>query len=207
MSLARLALVLWLACGCLPASAQSDLPARFSVTGVSANDTLNVRAGPGLNQEIIGELTPDVRDIEVLELSANGSWGKIGWGEVNGWVGMRFMADQRDSDAEDGKLPRPLRCFGTEPYWSLHLLSEQTVFSTPEIPAEALIALGEHVAPGAFLANLQSDDLRSKVAMIERSACTDNMSDRDYGWAVRLFQHGPTGTAYRTGCCTLDNRQ
>ena len=40
----------------------------FDVTGVAANDVLNIRAAPDASAEIIGTLSPNARDIEVVLL-------------------------------------------------------------------------------------------------------------------------------------------
>ena len=54
-----------------------DLPALFNVTGVSANDSLNVRANPTTNAPVIGKLTHSAQNIEVVQTSQDGKWAQI----------------------------------------------------------------------------------------------------------------------------------
>jgi hypothetical protein len=77
----------------MPAAAQ-DLPALFRVTGVAANDVLNIRAEPSARAAIIGSFRPDAGGIEVVALSADGRWGLVNSGEQAGWSSMRYLMHQ-----------------------------------------------------------------------------------------------------------------
>lgn len=78
----------WLAfvlCGSLPVHAQdARLPALFDVTGVSADDTLNVRQNPRATAGLLAELSPDATSIEVVRLSDSGGWGLVNIDESAG---------------------------------------------------------------------------------------------------------------------------
>lgn len=101
-----------------PAHATQEyiLPTLFDVTGVAADDVLNIRQLPDADAPIIGTLSPDAKGIEVVE--DTGGWGRVNSGEGSGWVSMRYMAYRTDVWHE-GALPDGFSCFGTEPFWSL----------------------------------------------------------------------------------------
>ena len=99
-----------------PAQTHS-LPALFDVRGVASDDVLNVRSGPGVENEIIGALKHDARGIEAVGANADGTWLLVNTFERAGWASARFL--QRTGPDWDAGLPRPLGCFGTEPFWSL----------------------------------------------------------------------------------------
>jgi len=75
---------------------------RYRVAFVKENDTLNLRDGPGIQNEIISELSPRADDILVVGSgeSANGSeWWPIRIGNESGWVNSRFLT--QDISAEE----------------------------------------------------------------------------------------------------------
>ena len=66
------------------------------MTGVAANDLLNIRAAPSANAEIIGTLSPRARHIEVVGYDDTGRWAQINTGEISGWAALRFLAYRVD---------------------------------------------------------------------------------------------------------------
>ncbi|MGR3466510.1 MAG: SH3 domain-containing protein, partial [Shimia sp.] len=68
-----------------------QLPALFDVTGVRADDVLNIRTEPTARAPIIGSFAPDETAIEVLERSPSGTWGRVRYGEQMGWSSLRFL--------------------------------------------------------------------------------------------------------------------
>ncbi|OYX22743.1 MAG: hypothetical protein B7Z10_12675, partial [Rhodobacterales bacterium 32-66-7] len=135
----RLAFLL-LALSLRPLFAQ-DLPAQFRVDGVSADDMLNIRAEPRASADRIGALGPYTTNVEVLSLSEDGRWGRVGMPEGNGWVALRYLVRQ---DVPEGQvIPRPLSCLGTEPFWSLGLLQRGDEFQRMGEDRADLGRLGE----------------------------------------------------------------
>lgn len=183
----------------LSAAAES-LPARFSVTGVAADDVLNIRAEPTAGSQRLGDVAPDRTDLEVLELSADGRWGLVGLAEGNGWVAMRFLARK---DAAEGVIPRPLRCLGTEPFWSVRLSPDTATYSTPD-ESRGLSLISGAVAAEGYLAFLTDDAGAVWTMTVARARCSDGMSARIYGWTGLIFAQGADGNRLLQGCCTLD---
>ncbi|MGK7753172.1 MULTISPECIES: COG3650 family protein [unclassified Roseovarius] len=185
------------------AQAQS-LPAFYDVSGVAADDVLNVRAGPGVGNSIIAKLNADASFIEVVAFDETRKWARVNVDEASGWVAVRFL--DRRLDQPDNQLPRPLTCTGTEPFWSLAI--DRTATAT-------LDRMDDEPITVATLEPVTSQNRTDHYAifgqaqtqvftfMFQRDACTDGMSDRAYGMSVDLFVTEESGVTFLTGCCNL----
>ncbi|RYH09922.1 SH3 domain-containing protein [Tropicimonas sp. IMCC6043] len=201
----RLALLLVLAG--MPAQAQQDvLPTLHDVTGVAANDSLNIRAEPGASAPILGTLPPDATGIEVTALDTTGRWGRIGAGETDGWVSMAYLAQR---PFPPGPIPEGMRCFGTEPFWSLRFEGSAVfVDRMGETRSEMqVVAAPSPLPPGNRLFGFAAGEGAVRLSgIIEAAACSDGMSDRSFGWRVVLLEQDEGTMRVQSGCCTLDRR-
>ncbi|QFT95099.1 Bacterial SH3 domain protein [Roseovarius sp. THAF9] len=180
------------------------LPAFYDVSGVAADDVLNVRAAPGVGNSIVAKLTADARFIEVVAFDESREWARVNVDEASGWVALRFL--DRRPDQPDDQLPRPLTCAGTEPFWSLDVGSTASA---------TLDRMDDDPISVATLDPVTSENRTDHYAifgqsqtqvftfMFQRDACTDGMSDRAYGMSVDLFVTEDSGVTYLTGCCNL----
>ncbi|MBT9245859.1 SH3 domain-containing protein [Gemmobacter fulvus] len=184
-----------------PATADT-LPALFDVSGVSAGDSLNIRAEASSKAPVIGTLARDEKAVELVALSKSGTWGQINAGEATGWVYLKYLSRQPGEDW--AQIARTMRCFGTEPFWSL-TLSPGAADVRLEQPGmdEVRMALGAH---GDGKASFGTDAQGGEIAMVAQ-ACSDGMSDRAFGISMtgtlRPGLNGAAEPAALTGCCTL----
>lgn len=187
-----------------PAAGSPLLPGLFDVTGVEANEFLNVRAAPDPASEIVGRLPPYADGIEVVATARDGAWGRVNVGEGSGWVAMRFLAPGTDVWAAPG-LPASLRCFGTEPFWSLRPEGEGLAWSTPEATAsyvlEATLEAGPARAPLRVAIGRDGD--RRVTLVAAPGACSDGMSDRAFGLTADVILEDEDGPALLGGCCSI----
>ena len=81
-------------------------PANWDVTGVAANDVLNVRAGPGVSHAITATLPPNA-----VELESTGRIARLDgqlWREIRvpggtaGWVNARYLTEHRPPPGLEG---------------------------------------------------------------------------------------------------------
>ena len=193
-----------------PAAATQEymLPTLFDVTGVAANDVLNIRAAPNASAAIIGTLSPQARDIEVVGYDETGRWARVNSGEQSGWAALRFLAYQADVWTP-GTLPPSLHCLGNEPFWSFRPRGNRVVFSTPESP-ESAMSIEQVVTTGMFRDPrrsmiAQGETLRMTAVMVP-IACSDGMSDRAYGLDVTVILEGRGEPQMLTGCCSIAPR-
>ncbi len=185
-------------------AAAGPLPALHAVTGVAADDRLNIRTGPGIGFAVIGGLAHDATGIEVTALSESGRWGRINAGEGVGWVALRHLARQGPETWRDGETP--LRCFGTEPFWSMPIFlpTHRIEVHEPDHGGFELVADAGALPTTAFPPTLAvpfSGMREGMVVIRENAACSDGMSDRLYGLEGQVYWRGDTTGL--SGCCTL----
>lgn len=67
---------------------------RFSVHGVEPSDTLNVRAEPDPQADVVGQLPPSTTGVVAVggeQRVGPSTWRKVRCGDVIGWVNGRFL--------------------------------------------------------------------------------------------------------------------
>ena len=161
----------------------------YEVTGVSANDVLNIRSTPRALARKVGEYGPRDKGIRIYR--RDGNWALTGRIKPLGWVNGRFLK----ATTTTAQLQLPISCTGTEPFWSLTISSAlRATYSDPETASRHYRVSGfERVGKGARL-HLGG----SGATLIKAGACSDGMSDKRYPHSLRLVL--PDGGELR-GCC------
>ena len=198
--------LLILAVGLMLPSFAAAQPGYFRVTGVAADDTLNVRAGPSASSADIGDLPPDARGIEVAGTDASGNWGSIIWEEGNGWISMHFLAPDPVQKVSGTALPAGLLCTGSEPCWSLRRAGWSSSDCDISGAAYALTLTGALVAEGRPDFPVQVNHggaAAASVGIVRPARCSDGMSDRVYPWTVAYLLNTAAGQRFLDGCCNL----
>lgn len=188
----------------LPASATVDgWPALYDVTGVAADDVLNVRAEPHAGAEIVGTLAHDALNVEVIMANEDFTWGYVATGEGMGWASLNYLV--RKPGQWDGQYPAFTSCSGTEPFWSLRREGDIVTFDGLDLPSSSKAiefresALG-HRGRHSFLAG-------DMVGVLSNEMCNDGMSDLEYGWELNLILlSGEADNRHYQGCCSIRPR-
>ena len=181
-------------------------PAYYRVSGVSAHDVLNIRAEPTVNAPIVGTLPPGASPVEVLETSGN--WARLSTGEGPGWVSLRFLQEISVATLPGTHLPEGLVCVGAEPFYDIALNGAAIRHRHPDNEAGIVYAPARSGTTAARLGRYFVEGERNggagRMSMIVRSeACTDGMSDRDYGWSLDAIIVGDGEPYALEGCCFL----
>ena len=180
------------------------LPTLFDVSGVAADDVLNVRAAPSADAEIIGTLAPDAERVEVVAHDASGRWGQVNINGRSGWASLRYLAYRTDV-WQTGELPRHFSCTGTEPFWSLSTDGGTLSWSTPE--GETTYAIQAIEVSGVFRDPRRALSARSDgerlTAVAVPAWCSDGMSDRAYGLDATIALEHEDGLRLLRGCCSI----
>ncbi|SDI81050.1 SH3 domain-containing protein [Aliiruegeria lutimaris] len=182
---------------------QVHIPQLHDVTGVAADDTLNIRAEASGAAAIIGELGPFETGIEVTALNSSGAWGRIIAGETDGWVSMAYLSPR---PLPSGGFPNGMRCYGTEPFWSIDFSDGMATYSEmgdAQPQTGSFFAARLYDVVSGFDIPLPNHDLSG---VIEPASCTDGMSDRTFGWQLLLLTRQGNARHLLHGCCTLDQR-
>lgn len=196
----RTALALTLALSS-PALATQEyiLPTLFDVTGVAADDVLNIRAEPDASAPVIGTLAPDGQRIEVVE--ERRGWGRVNTAEQSGWVSMRYLSYRTDV-WESGALPSGFRCLGTEPFWDAKPEGGDLVLRSPEDQAGDRRPVQAVLDSGVFRDPARVVVARDMTLFSHPQICSDGMSDRLFGLSAVLVIHGEQPRML-SGCCMI----
>lgn len=179
------------------------IPTLNAVTGVAEADVLNIRAAPDPGAPILGTLAPDRTGVEVTGLDESGNWGRIGFGEVDGWVSLRYLAE---TPFPPGAVPDGMSCLGVEPAWLLYFRDGTAAFGTmsSDLSDGQVTAAATRVPPGrqtfGFSIAFPTTQLSGTITA---GTCSDTMSDRSYGWRVALLVQGAGSVHLEEGCCRL----
>jgi hypothetical protein len=197
----RLALILWASLA-LPAFATQDgWPAVHDVTGVAADDELNIRERPDAASPVVGQLAPDAT-VEVIRPNERLTWGLVNAGERSGWVSLRYLA--RRPGQWDGAFPEIGSCLGTEPFWSIVRAGDAITFSTPDASDRMTITTRSGSANRRDRFHMIAEGAGgTAVALLRTEACSDGMSDRAFGISVDLLLGIGPEARQLSGCCTL----
>jgi uncharacterized membrane protein len=176
------------------------LPSIFKVSGLQEGDHLNVRSGPSAQAADIGDLKPGTL-VEVTAMDTNVGWSQIVYGEWTAWVYARFLEEVETPLMVGTDLPANMSCGGTEPFWSLTVDNGSTV----EFQLMGEVSETESIAYSGKSANhilRQGLQTTNWIAFLEKSQCSDGMSDRRMGISIELMSKGSVPKHY-SGCCSL----
>ncbi len=192
--------------------AAQDVPGLFDVTGVAQDDVLNIRARPDAGADKLGALGPNQQSVEVVALSQNNKWGLVNTGDRSGWASMRYL---QASGFDIAEPPFGFSCSGTEPFWGLTFGNDGT--ATADWSPMGLTGPDTSVYMSFWSARSQNrtspvygfrlaDEVTGSgvhaSGVITAGLCSDNMSDRAYGYMIDMLLRGPEN-AMVSGCCSL----
>jgi uncharacterized membrane protein len=179
---------LFLCLGLAPALAEDT----YEVTGVAADDVLNIRKGPGASAAKVGEYRPGESGIRIYR--RKGNWaltGRYDPKNPEGWVHARYLKLTMAA----ARLELPKSCAGTEPFWSLEIASEREArYSELDGSPQVLAVTGFSRSGRDAAMKLGSGGNVSVTAQ----SCSDGMSDNVYPYAVRV---GLPDGRQLSGCC------
>ncbi len=184
-------------------SAAQDLgPGRYRVTGVDSSDTLNVRAEPTTGSAVVGQLPSDATGISALggqvEVGAS-TWLEIAYRDLRGWVNARYLMAQ---PIRTGELPMPLRCSGTEPFWSLSVDDGALLFDLLDDQRSFAVSGPVRSANSTLIWSfpIENGETGSGALFVKETGdCSDGMSEQLYHFEVMLNLPGAGGVF--SGCC------
>jgi len=178
-------------------------PAVYRVVNVDSGDVLNVRRTPSPTSAIVGSLPPGAERVEVLE--TRHGWGRILMRGAAGWVSLAYLAEDERAMIEGYTAPGGFSCAGTEPFWGLAIGMNGTGAFNDAVTLgeERSFAIGDaRTAQGRFYPYVYHfDGEASGFAVIEPRACSDGMSEREYGWHVVADIGDGEGRRLLDGCC------
>jgi uncharacterized membrane protein len=184
----------------------------YSVIGVQADDTLNVRTDIDrvdtvTEAHVAGALPHDASGIQTsgitYERSDGAVWREIRQGDLTGWVNERYL--QRDH--QEPWFPSDLQCSGTEPFWSFDMSAMTAEFDDMGGKLATFEQIG--ILPGQNRRDvfetlwLPTEGLSVVTAVLQDTqSCSDGMSDHLSDIEIVLLgirkDEGPV-----VGCCSF----
>lgn len=193
-----------------PALAQraAVLPLLYTVTGVAADDTLNLRETPAASAADVGDLAP-LQTVEILRLSADGKWGRVENYDAVGWVSMRYMAltpdTVGDGTALPSGMPRHMQCSGAEPFWELAFNNGANITlgsdgpTAWEVRRNPVLRLDKGLNTTVDTYAISSPPY---TAILKKEACFSDFTALNRGWSMALLYQDSQSFYVMSGCCT-----
>ncbi len=179
-------------------------PGYYAVSGVSADDVLNIRAEPDASAQIVGSFAPDAAPVEVL-LEQDG-WGYVSSGEGMGWTSMAFLKPVEVPRIGQSAIPDGMTCGGTEPFWGAEISESGISFASMDSAEEEFgFIAAENFGGAGPLRNLLigGNAILTVTAVVSSEICSDGMSDRDYPRRIDMVFNGEGGPFGYAGCCSM----
>ena len=157
----------------------------FNVSGVRADDVLNIRDKPSGSGLKIGYFPYSAVSIEVMRTTPNGKWGYVRVnGELMGWVSMRYLTPATIETYGNIEIPLGLRCITTEPDVTYTLLGNKIWVQNWSTYKEILYdidSIGMERDGNYYIVYNGNYDILSIGHDFKGS---DGMSDVEYQWSV-----------------------
>ena len=112
------------------------------VIGVAHDDVLNLRAGPGIDAEIVGEIPPTFEELVAMgntrELSRS-FWIEVEYEAVRGWVNLTYIGYQGSVTDETAHVVDELNGYPANPTMTGLAEEVTAVYAQDEEPGSAMV--------------------------------------------------------------------
>ena len=166
----------------------------FEVTGVAANDVLNIRDKPSGSSVKIGYFEPDRSIVEVLGTNQSGRWGYVQAGEVMGWTSMRYLTPSTLVTFGGTDIPVGLVCFTEEPFVNYTLGNGYIKISQMDSSAVIMPILDIESADETYEVTYEINGIKQRLSVTLSAKGSSSMADIEYQWSFR--------TGYAVGGCS-----
>jgi len=201
--------------GLLVAVYSTILPANetlYAVTGVDADDYLNVRQKATARSAIVTRLPHDsvgVRRLEGDAMTAGNRWWRVKWQGKQGWVNKRYLkpvsdpivATSSSSSSKSNSKTATLHCGGNEPFWGMKITKNSLSYSPMDGQKLNLpVMFNKTSENNTSIAAIYAKQGKQQIlAMLQKvSACSDGMSDIGYPYAIAVIINKQK---FYSGCC------
>lgn len=180
------------------------LPAIFSVSGVAADDSLNIRNAPQVSGQVIAQAQNGIA-LAVLGM-ATAHWAKVQVGQTIGFAHADYLSRGGGTTNMTG-FQLGTECIGTEPFWRMTFDTDNMVRMTmmgEAAQAAPLRATTFSATPTGYPYSFNAAPYSGEVNM---GLCSDGMSDNIYPMSITLSvpnaPGAPGAPMVVNGCCRL----
>ena len=178
----------------------------YNVTGVAADDYLNVREQPDVKSQIVTRIPFDGSGIRRLDGTNNVDgqlWWRIKWEGKQGWVNKRYLLlpQKKEPTTKNSDSKAALHCGGTEPFWGIKITKQALTF-TPmggeklNLPIVFNKTSDNNTKIAAIYAKKQGEQVMAILQKVR--SCSDGMSDIDYPYSISAVINNQQ---FYSGCC------
>lgn len=171
----------------------------YSVYGVRAGDTLNMREQPSPSATVVQPIPFDADGITLTGRTSQGDWAEVNYQRKRGWVNARYLGIGKQGKFQ---LPAYLDCSGTEPFWTISLIPglarAEFLFAQRRSFFNLTRAQTAMNHPNIWLIKGSARPGGDMSLIVRNETCNDGMSDNRYQYSSIALVSGLDMLA---GCC------
>lgn len=188
----------------------------YSITRVPAGQSLNVRAGAGVSNRVIGSIPADASGVVATgeeQRVGRSTWARVYYAGKGGWVNKSYLtmgtpampapppSGQPEPPAGGGNIT--MKCGGTEPFWDITITEGQMNVNMLDGPRYNVpVTFRQTSANNSTIAVIAgATGPNSTQAFLQKvPACSDGMSDTNYPYAATAVLNNQRVVS---GCCSV----
>ncbi len=166
----------------------------FEVTGVAANDVLNIRQKPSGSSGKVGFLEHNRAVVEILKTNQSGRWGYVQAGEMMGWTSMQYLTPTTLVTFGGTDIPVGLVCL-TEEAFVNYTIGIGYIEIIPLGGSAVTIPIVDIKITGdSYEVTYETKGTVQKLMLSLSTKGSSSMADIEYQWSFT--------TGYQNGGCT-----
>lgn len=186
----------------------------YSVVGVDAGKTLNLRSTPGVKSPVSAKIPANGQGVVATgqeKVVGHSTWAKVYWSNKSGWVNKVYLTEDPQNTLSKPTKPvadsgnkNMMQCSGTEPFWGLDITENQLKVNVPDGPQYAVpVSFRQTSANNRTIAVIAGNvgGTRSTQAFLQKvDSCSDGMSDIRYPYSITAVLNNQKVVS---GCCKV----
>lgn len=201
-------------------SANADQNSRvYDVTHVNADDTLNLRAGAGVQHPVLAQIPANGKGVVATgehQTIGESVWSRVVWAGVDGWVNRRYLREDRliakarqaatEKKVEATKKRQSqtiLACHGVKPNWRIDISSRaMNVAFNGKLRYQALVHFRQQSANNKAIAVIagKRNETNTTVLLQKTNACKVGDIRRPYAYSMTAVLDDRQVVS---GCCQV----
>jgi len=185
----------------------------YSVIGVEAGKTLNLRSAPGVKNPVVAKIPANGQGVVATgeeKVIGKTTWAKVYWSKQSGWISKTYLTENPQNalskpakpGVEDNK--HMMQCSGTEPFWKVDISETQIKVNMPDGPQYTVpVSFRQTSANNRTIAVISGNvgGMRSTEAFLQKvDSCSDGMSDIRYPYTITAVLNNQKVVS---GCCKV----
>lgn len=190
----------------------------YSVTKIPAGQSLNMRAGPGVNNRVVGSIPATASGVVATgeeQRVGRSIWVKVYYAGKGGWVNSSYLTTGTPviPTPPPTSTPTPppsssgdnitMKCSGTEPFWGITITNTQLSVDMMDGPKYNVpVTFRQTSANNSTIAVIAGANgpNATQTFLQKVPACSDGMSDTNYPYSATAVLNNQRVVS---GCCSV----